>query len=101
VQAACAFRLFSQEVDSRSRRARANGFAICVSTRLHEHERGSRTNPGGYASAPESSRTIRDRRRTQPRRRVAAFLRSRGYEAVWKDWDATYDGHEIPIHLER
>jgi len=23
---------------------------------------------------------------------VAAFLRAEGYEPVWKDWDATYDG---------
>jgi hypothetical protein len=23
---------------------------------------------------------------------MAAFLRSVGYEPVWKDWDRTYDG---------
>lgn len=52
---------------------------------------GSRTNPGGYASAPESLEqfAIDDPRSPSE---VAAFLRSQGYEPVWKDWDSTYDG---------
>jgi 2-iminoacetate synthase len=94
VQAACAFRLLSPEAE------------LSLSTRESEAFRnrafrlgftsmsaGSRTNPGGYASAPESLEQfeIDDGRSPQE---VAAFLRSQGYEAVWKDWDSTYDGFD-------
>jgi 2-iminoacetate synthase len=94
VQAACAFRLLSPEAE------------LSLSTREGEAFRnrafrlgftsmsaGSRTNPGGYASAPESLEQfeIDDARSSA---QVAAFLRSEGYEPVWKDWDSTYDGFE-------
>ena len=95
VQAACAFRLFSPEVE------------LSLSTRESEHFRnhafqlgftsmsaGSRTNPGGYASAPESLEqfAIDDDRSPAA---VAEFLRTHGYEPVWKDWDPTYDGQTV------
>jgi 2-iminoacetate synthase len=101
VQTACAFRLLSPEVE------------LSLSTRENEMFRnhafrlgftsmsaGSRTNPGGYASAPDSLEQfeIDDRRSAAE---VAAFLRSQGYEAVWKDWDSTYDGHSFPMILTR
>jgi 2-iminoacetate synthase len=92
VQAACAFRLLSPEAE------------LSLSTRESEAFRnrafplgftsmsaGSRTNPGGYASAPDSLEQFEVDDGRSPAQ-VAAFLRSRGYEAVWKDWDATYDG---------
>jgi len=52
---------------------------------------GSRTNPDGYASEPGSYEqfAVSDSRRPGE---VAAVLRDRGYEPVWKDWYATYDG---------
>jgi 2-iminoacetate synthase len=96
VQAACAFRLFSQEIE------------LSLSTRESPHFRnhayqlgftsmsaGSRTNPGGYASEPESLEqfAINDDRTPAE---VAAFLKSVGYEPVWKDWDASYDGASAP-----
>jgi len=58
---------------------------------------GSRTNPGGYATAPESLEqfTVDD---TRSPAAVAGFLRSQGYEPVWKDWDGTYDGQRSPRH---
>ena len=99
VQAACAFRLFSQEIE------------LSLSTRESPHFRnhayqlgftsmsaGSRTNPGGYASEPESLEqfAINDDR---PPAEVAAFLKSVGYEPVWKDWDASYDGQTHPAAL--
>jgi 2-iminoacetate synthase len=93
VQAACAFRLFDQEVElSLSTRE-------CESFRNHAFRlgftsmsAGSKTNPGGYSSAPESLEqfAIDDDRSPSE---VAAFLRNQGYEAVWKDWDQTYDGY--------
>ena len=92
VQAACAFRLLSPEAE------------LSLSTREGEAFRnrafqlgftsmsaGSRTNPGGYASAPESLEQFEVDDARSPGE-VAAFLRSQGYEAVWKDWDSTYDG---------
>ena len=92
VQTVCAFRLFSQEVElSLSTRE-------CAAFRNHAFQlgfttmsAGSRTNPGGYASAPESLEQFAIDDARSPTE-VAAYLRGRGYEPVWKDWDATYDG---------
>jgi 2-iminoacetate synthase len=94
VQAACAFRLLSPEAE------------LSLSTRESEAFRnrafrlgftsmsaGSRTNPGGYASAPDSLEQFEIDDGRGPAE-VAAFLRSQGYEAVWKDWDSTYDGFD-------
>jgi 2-iminoacetate synthase len=94
VQAACAFRLLSPEAE------------LSLSTRESEAFRnrafplgftsmsaGSRTNPGGYASAPDSLEQFEIDDNRSPAE-VAAFLRSQGYEPVWKDWDSTYDGFE-------
>ena len=92
VQAAGAFRLFRPEVE------------LSLSTRESPHFRnhafklgftsmsaGSKTNPGGYASAEDSLEqfAISDERSPAA---VAAFLRDAGYEPVWKDWDPSYDG---------
>jgi 2-iminoacetate synthase len=94
VQTACAFRLFSPEVElslstRESAAFRDRAFPLGFTTM----SAGSRTNPGGYASAPDSLEqfAIDDERSPSE---VAAFLRSRGYEPVWKDWDSTYDGCE-------
>jgi 2-iminoacetate synthase len=96
VQTACAFRLLSPEVE------------LSLSTRENEAFRnhafrlgftsmsaGSRTNPGGYTSAPDSLEQFEIDDSRSPAE-VAAFLRSRGYEPVWKDWDATFDQAEHP-----
>ncbi len=95
VQAVCAFRLFSQEVElSLSTRERAAFRDQAFSLGFTTMSAGSKTNPGGYSSDPESLEqfTIDDERSPAA---VAAMLRGRGYEPVWKDWDATYDGHRI------
>jgi 2-iminoacetate synthase len=94
VQAACAFRLLSP------------GAELSLSTRESEAFRnqafrlgftsmsaGSRTNPGGYASEPESLEQFEVDDTRSPAQ-VAAFLRSQGYEPVWKDWDSAYDGFD-------
>ena len=92
VQTACAFRLFSQEVElslstRESEQFRDHAFRLGFTSM----SAGSRTNPGGYASAPESLEqfVIDDERSPEA---VAAFLRGAGYQPVWKDWDSTYDG---------
>ncbi|MFH1008782.1 MAG: 2-iminoacetate synthase ThiH [Candidatus Latescibacterota bacterium] len=104
VQVICAYRLLSPEVE------------LSLSTREHEVFRdhvcklgittlsaGSKTNPGGYAVAPQSLEQfeISDDRSPQE---VSAMLRSEGYQVVWKDWDPTYDGftdperRKVPMH---
>jgi 2-iminoacetate synthase len=92
VQAACAFRLLSPEAElslstRESRAFRDQAFRLGFTSM----SAGSRTNPGGYASEPESLEqfAVDDSRSPEE---VAAFLRSQGYEPVWKDWDETYDG---------
>lgn len=92
VQAMCAFRLFSREVElslstREGMRFRDHAFRLGFTSM----SAGSRTNPGGYASAPESLEQFAIDDERSPAE-VAAFLRAQGYEPVWKDWDATYDG---------
>ncbi len=92
VQAACAFRLFSQEVElSLSTREGASFRDHAFRLGFTSMSAGSRTNPGGYASAPDSLEQFAIDDERSPAE-VAAFLRHQGYEPVWKDWDATYDG---------
>lgn len=95
VQAACAFRLFSGEVEL--------SLSTRESPRFRDHAHrlgftsmsaGSKTNPGGYANGEASLEqfAISDERSPEE---VAAFLRAQGYEPVWKDWDPTYDGQTV------
>ena len=94
VQAACAFRLFSQEVElALSAREGAAFRDQALGLGFTAMSAGSRTNPGGYAGATESLKQFDiddDRSPAQ----VAALLRRRGYDPVWKDWDSTYDAGE-------
>ncbi len=94
VQAACAFRLFSQEVElALSTREGAAFRDQALGLGFTAMSAGSRTNPGGYAGATESLKQFDiddDRSPAQ----VAALLRRRGYDPVWKDWDSTYDAGE-------
>lgn len=96
IQAACAFRLFSQEVElslstRESPHFRNNAFKLGFTSM----SAGSKTNPGGYASEPESLEQFQISDERSPAE-VAAFLKAQGYEAVWKDWDSTYDGQFLP-----
>ena len=95
VQAICAFRLFSQEVElSLSTRESALFRNHAFRLGITSMSAGSRTNPGGYAQIRPSLEqfTIDD---TRSPAEVAAFLRAQGYEPVWKDWDGTYDGQVV------
>jgi 2-iminoacetate synthase len=80
VQAACAFRLFSQEVElALSTREGAAFRDQALGLGFTSMSAGSRTNPGGYAGEIDS------------------LKRSRGYDPVWKDWDSTYDASSLVI----
>jgi 2-iminoacetate synthase len=92
VQAACALRLLSPESElslstRESQSFRDHAFRLGFTSM----SAGSRTNPGGYASAPDSLEQFAIDDDRSPAE-VAAFLRARGYEPVWKDWDPSYDG---------
>ena len=92
VQAACAFRLLSPEAElSLSTRESAAFRNRAFRLGFTSMSAGSRTNPGGYASAPDSLEQFEIDDPRSPAE-VADFLRSEGYEPVWKDWDPTYDG---------
>jgi 2-iminoacetate synthase len=93
VQAFCAYRLFDREVEltlSTRERPRFRNHAIRLGVTSMSAE--ARTNPGGYASVPDSLEqfSVGDERTTAE---IAAYLRSQGYTPVWKDWDPSYDGH--------
>jgi 2-iminoacetate synthase len=50
---------------------------------------GSRTDPGGYTQEDEAAAQfeIADHRSPQA---VAEMIYNKGYEPVWKDWDAAF-----------
>ena len=92
VQALCAFRIFSREVElSLSTRESAAFRDRAFRLGFTSMSAGSRTNPGGYAVAPNTLEQFAVDDARNPAE-VGAMLRRAGYEPVWKDWDATYDG---------
>jgi 2-iminoacetate synthase len=92
VQTACALRLLSPEAELSLSTREAAGFRDrAFRLGFTTMSAGSRTNPGGYASAPDSLEQFAIDDARSPAE-VAAFLRSQAYEPVWKDWDPTYDG---------
>jgi len=87
VQLICAYRIFNEEVElslstRESERFRNNVIKLGITSM----SAGSKTNPGGYAVAPESLEQfeISDERTPQE---IEQVIKSQGYEAVWKDWD--------------
>ena len=55
---------------------------------------GSKTNPGGYFDEEESLEQFSTSDQRSPVE-IAAMLRHKGYEPVWKDWDSSYHSHEL------
>jgi len=95
VQAICAFRLLSHDVElSLSTRESAHFRNHAFRLGITAMSAGSRTNPGGYASEPTSLEQFAVDDSRSPTE-LASFLRTQGYEPVWKDWDATYDGQTV------
>jgi len=92
VQIICAYRLLSPEVELSLSTREPEGFRDhAFKLGITSMSAGSKTNPGGYVVNPQSLEQfeISDERSSTE---VAAMLRKGGYEVVWKDWDATYDG---------
>ncbi|MDN3666827.1 2-iminoacetate synthase ThiH [Algibacter miyuki] len=86
VQLICAFRLLDEDVElSMSTRESEVFRNNIVNLGITSISAESKTNPGGYAVAPESLEQfeISDERSTEA---VANMLKSKGLEVVWKDW---------------
>ncbi len=87
VQLICAYRIFNQEIElSLSTRESENFRNHMIKLGITSISAGSKTNPGGYATAQDSLEQfeISDERSPQE---IANMIRSQGYEPVWKDWD--------------
>jgi 2-iminoacetate synthase len=88
VQLICAYRLLNEEVElSLSTRETPAFRDQVIKLGITSISAGSKTNPGGYAVAPESLEQFEISDERSPAD-IAAMLRRQGYEPVWKDWDA-------------
>ncbi|QNE41045.1 2-iminoacetate synthase ThiH [Hymenobacter sp. NBH84] len=88
VQLICAYRLLNEEVElSISTRETPTFRDNIIRLGITSISAGSKTNPGGYAVAPESLEQFEISDERSPAE-IAAMIRRQGYEPVWKDWDA-------------
>jgi len=93
VQLICAWRLFNNDVElSMSTRECESFRDHIIKLGITSISAGSKTNPGGYAVAPESLEQfeIDDNRTPQE---IAAVIQQAGYDPVWKDWDEALQTH--------
>ena len=89
-QLICAYRIFDEEVElSLSTRESPKFRDHIIKLGITSISAGSKTNPGGYAIAEESLEQFEIHDERSPRE-IASMIREQGYEAVWKDWDRTY-----------
>lgn len=90
LQLICAWRLLNSELElSMSTRESENFRNHIIQLGINSISAGSKTNPGGYAVAPQSLEQfeIDDTRTPQE---IAEIIQNAGYEVVWKDWE--YNG---------
>ncbi len=90
-QVTFAFRIFDHDVDiSYSTRESHDFRTNMMKLGVTSMSAGSKTDPGGYASVPDSLEQfeITDGRTPEE---VVSEIRALGYEAVWKDWDKVFD----------
>ena len=86
-----AFRIFDHDVDiSFSTRERPRFRDNILSLGATSMSAGSKTDPGGYRTYPQSLEQFAVSDERSPLQ-VAADIRAHGYEAVWKDWDKIFD----------
>ena len=86
-----AFRIFDHDVDlSFSTRERPGFRDNILTLGATSMSAGSKTDPGGYRVYPQSLEQFAVSDERTPHE-VAAAIRAKGYEAVWKDWDKVFD----------
>lgn len=89
LQLILAFRIFDHDIDiSISTREKAVLRDNLVSLGVTSLSAGSKTEPGGYEVHPEALEQFSTTDARTPAQ-VAAAIRKKGYEPVWKDWDKT------------
>ena len=87
VQLICAYRLLDEDVElSMSTRESETFRNNIIKLGITSISAESKTNPGGYAVAPETLEQfeISDERNTDT---IKKMIQNQGYEVVWKDWD--------------
>lgn len=94
LQLICAYRILNEELElslstRESEKFRDNVMKLGITSM----SAGSMTNPGGYAVEPGSLEQFEVHDHRSPAE-VADVIRRQGYEAVWKDWDRTYQPME-------
>lgn len=86
-----AFRIFDHDVDISYSTRENPAFRDHMSTLgVTSMSAGSKTDPGGYRTYPRSLEQFEVSDQRSPAQ-VAAAIRRKGYEAVWKDWDKIFD----------
>lgn len=86
-----AFRIFDHDVDISYSTREAPEYRDSIMTLgVTSMSAGSKTDPGGYVSEPESLEQFEVSDERLPRE-VELAIRRNGYEPVWKDWDAIFD----------
>jgi 2-iminoacetate synthase len=87
VQLICAYRIFNQDVElSLSTREHPSFRNNVLKLGITSMSAGSKTNPGGYAVAPESLEQFEISDERSPFE-MAKMIQESGYEPIWKDWD--------------
>jgi 2-iminoacetate synthase len=90
VQLICAWRICFENVElSLSTREHARFRDHVIGLGINSISAGSKTNPGGYAVAPESLEQFEISDERSPAE-IAAMISRQGYEPVWKDWDRIF-----------
>ena len=86
-----AFRIFDRDLDiSYSTREKPEFRDNMLRLGVTSLSAGSKTDPGGYATHPESLEQFEVSDPRTPRE-VADAVRRMGYDVVWKDWDSLFD----------
>lgn len=90
LQLICAYRIWNEDLEislstRENEKFRDNVIPLGVTTM----SAGSKTNPGGYSSEPESLEQfeVSDERSAAE---ISRIISKSGYEPVWKDWDRAY-----------
>lgn len=91
VKLSCAFRIFDPDIDiSFSTRENPAFRDALIGLGVTSLSAGSKTEPGGYTHPKEALEQFEVSDSRTPRQ-VEEAIRSRGYDPVWKDWDALFD----------
>lgn len=86
-----AFRIFDHDIDiSYSTREAPEYRDNMLRLGVTSMSAGSRTDPGGYCTEPDSLEQFEVSDCRTPEE-VADAIRKHGYEPIWKDWDAVFD----------